>query len=263
LDNRLPEARQTLDQAQQIDQKNPEVHLFVLASEGMLLYVAKQNQVARQMFVQCDSLIAYLSNRSNLPIQKKYARKLSLEVYQDAYELLNKLWLGNHSQFAQDKAWFTERVAIERARYQDLKVSASLQDSLAISRTTPRTYIVQEINPWWWAMMVAVLLVGGSLLYVRRERTLKAHTDFIKAIQHSPIQGFDRPRSKEIAMLTQIEARLNRPLRLKEIKILLLIGRGATYNKIFVDTGIPVGTVKSTVSKLTKKCKVENIRELM
>jgi len=151
----------------------------------------------------------------------------------------------------------------EKALYEGLRVSVALKDSLVIARSAPKTQVVRPINPWWGALMVAVVMAGGWLLYLRREKTLKAHTDYVKAIKASPIKGFDEPKPQEIEVLQEVETRVGQRLKIDEIKILLMIARGYTYNQIALATYIPNGTIKTIVKRLKDQCKVDNIRDLM
>lgn len=257
-------AQYYLNKALAIDQQSLEVKVYLQATKGLLHFINREEAEGKAAYRLCDTVLKQLREHSPHLIQQKYARKTALEVYQSAYDVVSKLWMyGDRAQFAPLKAWFKKRMDTERDRYQDIQVSVALKDSLVIERTTPKTQVVSQVNPWWLALVMTILVVGGWLLYQRRERSLRAYQDFVKAVQMSPIKGFDHPREKEIAMLMEIETRLGRKLRLKEIKILLKIGRGDSYNKIFVDLGIPVGTIKSIVNNLKEKCKVENIRDLM
>ena len=259
-------AQYYLNKALVIDQQSLEVKVYLQATKGLLHFINREEAEGKAAYRLCDTVLKQLREHSPHLIQQKYARKTALEVYQSAYDVVSKLWMyGDRAQFAPLKAWFKKRMDTERGRYQDIRVSVALKDSLVIERTRPKVnkQVKYTVNLWWLALVVIVLGVFGWLVYTRRERSLRAYQDFVKAVQMSPIKGFDHPREKEIAMLMEIETRLGRKLRLKEIKILLKIGRGDSYNKIFVDLGIPVGTIKSIVNNLKDKCKVENIRELM
>ena len=262
---KLDSAQHFIHKAQSIPETSQKTLIFLLATEGLLHFVNREEAKARKNYQICDSLLKKLRTHSSLLIQKKFARKTAYEVYQQAYELLNNLWFysGNKAQFAEPKDWFKQRMEHEKELYESIKISVALKDSLVIARTTPKTQVVRRLNPWWWALMAAVLVAGGWLLYRRRERTLRAHTDFVQAIKASPIKGFDNPKPQEIAMLTEIESRIKRQLKLKEIKILLMIARQSSYNQIHLATGIAIGTIKSIVKRLKDLCGVENIRDLM
>ncbi|OJJ21310.1 hypothetical protein BKI52_12160 [marine bacterium AO1-C] len=257
-------ARYFLDQAVAIPQKSPKSAIFLLATEGLFHFINRKESKALQNYQQCDSLLKQLREHSSHLVQKKYARKTAYEVYQQAYELLNNLWFfGDRERFVEPKNWFKQRMDQEKELYEGIKVSVALKDSLVIARSAPKTKVVRQFNPWWWALMIMAVVAGGWLLYRRREKTLKAHTDYVKAIKASPIKGFDHPKPQEIEILQRIETRLGQKLKIDEIKILLMIGRGYTYNQITLATSIANGTIKTIVKRLKDQCKVENIRDLM
>ncbi|HAS41284.1 MAG TPA: hypothetical protein DCS93_12435 [Microscillaceae bacterium] len=261
---KLDSAGYFLDQAISIPQRSLKSTILLSATEGLFHFINRNEQRALKSYHQCDSLLSQLHEHTSHLVQKKYARKTAYEVYQQAYKLLNNLWFfGNKERFEQPKNWFKQRMNQEKALYEGIQVSVALKDSLVIARSAPKTQVVRQINPWWWALMVAVVVAGGWLLYRRREKALQAQTDYVKAIKTSPIKGFDEPKPQEIAVLQQVETRVGQRLKIDEIKILLMIGRGYTYNQITLATYIPNGTIKTIVKRLKDQCGVENIRDLM
>ena len=262
---KLDSAQHYLTQALALKPASLEARVHLYATKGVLHFMNRQIAQGRAAYQVCDTVLRQLGGHSASLVQQKFARKTAYEVYRLGYQMLDRLWFyGNDKDhFAPARDWFKQRMDMEKNRYEDIQVSVSLKDSLVIARTAPKTKVVKRLNPWWWVLMVAGLGVGGWLVYKQRTRSLRASENFVKAIQTSPIKGFDQLNPKEIAMLAQIESRIKRPLKMKEIKILLMIGRQNNYNQIHLATGIPVGTIKSSVNKLKDLCQVANIRDLM
>mgnify|MGYP001060913607 CR=1 FL=1 len=260
----LDSAKNTLKQAKTLTDNNPRALIYYLSVKGMILFLDKKESEAYQNYIECDSLLRQLRQNSNNLIQQKYTRKKSYEIYKNGYDLFMRvLSYENRSYIRKIRQWYQNRMRYEKELYDNTQVSVALKDSLVIARTAPKTQVVKKVDPWWWMAMIGVIGIFGLLLYYRRERTLRASEDFVKALKASPIKGFDNPKPQEIAMLAEIESRIKRQLKLKEIKILLMIARQSSYNQIHLATGIAIGTIKSDVKRLKDKCKVENIRELM
>ena len=272
LQHQLDSTKYYRDQALAIPQKSPNVTVYLKALQGLVAFIDKEIAQGQAYYAQCDSIILQLKNHSSSPVQQRYARKISYEVYYKAHEMLQQLqtYGGAPHRFAPTLAWFKKRLQYEKDLYDNAKVSAALRDSLVIERTRPKIQVTHRVNPWWWWLTLGVLTICGGLLYWRRERKLQAEKlltqasqDFVQQIKSSPIRDYGEPKPTEIKIVGDIEERMGKKLTTDEVKILLMIRRGDAYNKIHLATNIPVGTIKSTVNRIKTLCKVDNIRDLM
>lgn len=257
-------AKYCLQQTKNLTKGSTKAAIYYHAAQGLLHFIARKEVKAKLSYQKCDSLLTLLRKSSNYSIQQKFARKIAFDVYQNGYNLLGKIWIhDNKHLFSSPKDWFKKRMLQEQEHYQGLRVQLSLKDSLVMERTTPKTKVIKKITPWWWIMVVTALSLSGMLVYQKREKTLKANTNFIQSLTDSPIKGFDQPTSQEIRMLEHIESLIGKKLKIDDIKILLMISRRNTYNQISLATGIANGSIKTRVKRLKDKCNVDNIRDLM
>lgn len=264
LGQKIDLAKQYLQQANTLKPNTLKAKIQLLAVRGLLFFFDRKNKEAYQTYRQCDSLLLLLQQNKGSAIQQKYARKTAYEVYKNAYELLYKLCLyGNKQHFTQPKNFFEQRMLREKELYEGIKVQISLKDSLIIARSTPKTKVINKIAPWWVVVIILIIIVGSAIIYIRREKVVKANIDFVKTLAGSPVKGFEELTTKERQTLEQVEALIKRKLKIEEIKVLVMIQRGSNYNQISLATGASVGAIKTRVKRLKDRCNVDNIRDLM
>jgi len=264
-------AQNALHKAKQLAGKLPLALLYYHSIQGIFLFLDQQDQAAYDNYKKCDSLLKKICPDPVNLTQRKYVRKKSYEIYKIGYDIFRKIWsYEDKERYTRIRQWYQDRMHYEKALYDNIKISVALKDSLAMERARLKVQVKRTVNPWWWWVMVAVIGVFGGVAYWQRTRKLraeqafaKASTDFVKAIKASPIRGYGEPRPEDMLLLGDIEDRQRKKLTSDEAKILLMIRRGDSYNKIHLATEIPVGTIKSTVRRIKEQCRVENIRDLM
>ncbi|WP_045113201.1 tetratricopeptide repeat protein [Microscilla marina] len=234
------------------------------AARGLLHFINRNETAAKLSYKRCDSLLTLLSESSQNYLQQKYVHKTAYEIYHRAWRVLHTLWFyGDRVRFKPAKTWAKARMKAEKNWYKRSKVAMTLKDALVIERYRPKTQIVRQINLWWLLVITLVLITGGLLIYRKREQSLHAHTNFIKAIKASPVKGFEELSPQEVDMLQSIEGHIQGKLNTDDIKILVMVARNYKYAQISVAVGLNVGAIKTRIKRLKDQCQVKNIRDLM
>lgn len=268
------QARRCIDAARRLKQYEGESSIVLQAVHGFLLFVERKETQARQAIRRSDSLLKRLRAHSAHPLQQKYTRKLAYEINASGYKILRRLsfYSSQRARFAPHQQWFADRMRHEKQLLDQIKVNVQLKDSLIIERTQPKTElkIINKVSLWWWVIIVAALVIGVIWVYKARTQKLRAEaqrvqarTDLVKAIETSPIKGFENLSDYETQIIHKAEDRLRRKATADEIKLLVWVARKYTYNQIAVNLGIREDTVKTRIKRLRQRCGVDNIRDLM
>lgn len=254
-----------IERARALQPQSHEVRYFTEAMQGVYHLSQQQDSLATARFARADSVLERMAVHSDVPVQKKYARKLGIDAYELAQDVLHHLYIfgGKKPYYKQKLTWARQRLHAERLRFQDIKQSVTLQDSLVIERAKPKTNVITRLTPWGWALLLASIGAAVALAYGYRARQLQAGARFLKALKHSPIKGFDQVSLAEVNAIEEIQDRLRKPLSPENIKILLFIGRGYNYLQIGQKVGLTEGGIKSRVKRIKDECKVGNIRDLL
>lgn len=254
-----------IERARALQPKSYFVRYFVEAMQGVYHLSQQQDSLATARFARADSVLEHMAAHSDVPVQKKFARKLGVDAYELAQDVLHHLYTygGKKPYYKQKLVWARQRLQAERLRFTDIKLSVTLQDSLVIERAKPKTHMITRLTPWGWALLLGALGLLVGIVYTYRIRQLQAGARFLEALKHSPIKGFDQVSLAEVNSIEEIQDRMRKQLKPETIKILLLIGRGYNYNQISQKVGLTVGNIKSRVKRVKDECKVGNVRELL